>query len=198
MEKTFQRNFQEASNDNARQIKETIVVLGKDKLDSVKPKLLKNYQLEKVAIENNEAKFEKTVEIIRLDSGHGYGSNSSGRRQFAAVVYKIPIVNGKVSTFQLKPSKYYTDRLVTEEINYDEKNIVFAIGTKNENELLSKETTEEVRNARTRILILVNKNINQLNQDIETYNHNLETLITQEIHKRKQYLDKLDEVVSEL
>jgi hypothetical protein len=198
MNKIFENDFNGVSDNKLRQVKEIIGGLSEDKLDTAKPGLLKDFQFEKVGIEQNENKFDKRIEIIRLDTGQAYGFNPGRQRQFGAVVYKIPIVNGQSGTFQLKPSKYFANRLVTEEINCDEKNIIFAIGTLNENQLLPKEAIEDVNNAKARILMLIDKNVTHLNQEIETYNQNLETLITQEIQKRKQFLNKLDEVVSEL
>jgi len=197
MDIIFQENFKVVSDEKDRQVKEIIRGLSKDKLNTAKPGLLKDFQFEEVAIEQDENKFDKRVEIIRLDAGQSYGFNPGRQQQFAAVVYKIPILEGNSTTFQLKPSSY-SPKNFTEEINCTEKNIVFAIGTMNSNEVLTTEAIAEIKHTKARILTFLNNNISNLNQDIVTYNDKLETHMDKEIENRKELLKKIEQELLEL
>jgi hypothetical protein len=197
MDIIFQENFIVVSDEKERQVKEIIRGLSKDKLNTAKPGLLKDFQFEEIAIEQDENKFDKRVEIIRLNAGQAYGFNPGRQQQFAAVVYKIPILEGNATTFQLKPSNY-SPKNFTEEINCTEKNIVFAIGTMNSNEVLTTEAIEEIMHTKARILTFLNNNISNLNQDIVTYNDKLETQIDKEIENRKELLKKIEQELLEL
>src|SRR5262245_37890507 len=120
MEKIFQLNFQDTSNLNLKRVKESITTLSKDELNTAEPKLLKEFHIEKIAIENDELKFEKQIQIIKLDAGGGYSYRSNIGSQFAAVSYKIPVVKGKTSTLLMRPSNCSQNYYVTEEINVDD------------------------------------------------------------------------------
>jgi len=202
MQIPFRYDFKQ---DNQKRLTELKKIIRTSTINDLKDEKLKDRLYDKfkyplVSYSKDEEKIKKEIilRIVPNDSKRGEKSQN-GRRAIAVVQYWLPRASDSFASLEFRPEPYIADLSgELKSIKYDEDNIQFEIPTRYDKLKLSEEVIAEVKEKKKCVISYLDKNIENLNKNINSYNKFLEETIVGEIDEQLEELEEIEEIKTRL
>lgn len=202
MQTPFRFEFKHDSQKRLVELKKTINTLSIKELndETLRKRLFDQFKYLSVSFENEKQKIRKEIILRIVPDDPKKGEQSQlGRKAIAVVQYWIPRTSESFLSLEFRPDPYAPDLSgEAKSIKYDQDNIQFEIPTRHNKIKISDEVIEEVKERKKCLMSFLEKNTDNLNKNILSFNESLEEMIDTEITSQLEELEEIEEIKERL